>query len=183
MSNYHNGKIYKIIDNTNGDIYIGSTIQSLSNRLSGHKKAYKSYLNGKIKTYIKSFDIIKNNDYKIVLIENYSCNNKEELIMREQYYIDNTNCINKNRAYISKEQLQEYQKEQKKQYYIDNTDCIIKRNKQYYINNKEKRKEYDKQYRIDNKEYHKEYRQYRYSWGGDVRYNNNLLSIDVNLFY
>ncbi len=26
---YENGKIYKIVDNTNGDIYIGSTIQTL----------------------------------------------------------------------------------------------------------------------------------------------------------
>ena len=30
MDKYQRGKIYKIIDNTNGDIYIGSTIQSIS---------------------------------------------------------------------------------------------------------------------------------------------------------
>mgnify|MGYP003655890956 CR=1 FL=1 len=37
MDKYQRGKIYKIIDNTNGDIYIGSTIQSLANRKSQHK--------------------------------------------------------------------------------------------------------------------------------------------------
>ncbi len=48
-------------------------------------------------------------------------------------------------------------------------------------------KEYNKKYKKENKEYCKEYqkfyREYKNSWGGDPRYNNNLLSIDVELFF
>ena len=45
MPNYQNGKIYQIIDNTNNNIYIGSTCEpTLARRLSGHVRKYKSYL-------------------------------------------------------------------------------------------------------------------------------------------
>ena len=55
-------KIYKIIDNTNGNVYIGSTYESLKNRLSHHKSNYKAYLKG-LYGYTTSYDIIKNNNY------------------------------------------------------------------------------------------------------------------------
>ena len=38
------GKIYQIVDNTNDNIYIGSTCCSLKKRLSNHKSAYKRFL-------------------------------------------------------------------------------------------------------------------------------------------
>jgi predicted GIY-YIG superfamily endonuclease len=38
MPNYQDGKIYKIVDNTNGDIYIGSSTIRLSARLQNHKQ-------------------------------------------------------------------------------------------------------------------------------------------------
>ena len=59
-------KIYKIIDNTNGNIYIGSTVQPLSKRLVGHRSSYNQYIKGK--KYVKSCDIIKNNNYNISYI-------------------------------------------------------------------------------------------------------------------
>jgi predicted GIY-YIG superfamily endonuclease len=111
MVNYQNGKIYKIVDNTNGDIYVGSTICSLQKRLRGHKTDSKG------RTDISSSKIIFNNDYKIELIENYPCNSLKELLQREQYYIDNTDCINKCNAKMDK-------KEYNKQYKNDNKDII-----------------------------------------------------------
>jgi hypothetical protein len=94
MSKYNNSKIYKIIDNSNGNIYIGSTIEKyISNRLGGHVKAYKKYLNNK-HNYITSFEIIKNGNYVIVLIENVNCETKEQLHARERYYIESMNCVN-----------------------------------------------------------------------------------------
>ena len=36
-------KIYKIIDNTNQNVYIGSTCGSLKDRLSRHKGNYKGF--------------------------------------------------------------------------------------------------------------------------------------------
>lgn len=106
-------EIYKIIDNTNGNIYIGSTSTNIQHRLESHIKKYKEYLKYK-KRYYNSFDILKNNDYKIVLIENCVCNSKKELLIKEQHYIDNINCINKKRAYTS-----EYSKKQNDKKYRD----------------------------------------------------------------
>ena len=64
-----NAKIYKIVDNTNAKIYIGSTCESLKRRLTKHKYDYKRYINGLCRN-IRSFDILKNDDYKIELLEN-----------------------------------------------------------------------------------------------------------------
>ena len=135
MVNYQNGKIYKLIDNTNGSIYIGSTTQSLSRRLDGHRGHYKHYLNGTGRNCL-SFKIIQNNDYKIILICNYPCNNIEELHKIEQKYIDEYDCINKQRAYLSKEQ----RKKDMKQYRLNNIDKMKKHDKERY----EKKKRYNK---------------------------------------
>ena len=44
MNKYNNGKIYKIIDNTNDNIYIGSTTEPiLSRRMAQHKSQYKLF--------------------------------------------------------------------------------------------------------------------------------------------
>ena len=79
-------KIYKIVDNSNNNVYIGSTWQSLKYRLSKHKSHYRAYLNG-LGGNVRSFDIIKNNDFKIELIENCDIKTKQELLQRERHYI------------------------------------------------------------------------------------------------
>ena len=59
--NYQNGKIYKITANVNedeGDIYIGSTTQSLSKRMAEHRNNYKRWKHGK--TNKTSFNIYYN---------------------------------------------------------------------------------------------------------------------------
>lgn len=59
MVNYSKGKIYKIIDNTNNNIYIGLTTQALSKSLAEHRGDFKGYIIGK-KKYSSSFKIIHN---------------------------------------------------------------------------------------------------------------------------
>ena len=90
MSSQVKAKIYKIVDNTNGDIYIGSTCKSLNCRLSGHVSSYKRY---KLKksNYTTSFKIIANGDYRIELIENV---NYDVIYERESYHIKNNKCVN-----------------------------------------------------------------------------------------
>jgi len=66
--NYNNGKIYKIINENCETVYVGSTTQSLCQRYTRHNH--------------------KASNHKIILIENYSCNSKEELCKREQEIID-----------------------------------------------------------------------------------------------
>jgi hypothetical protein len=113
MNKYQNGKIYKLIDNTNGNIYIGSTIHTLKRRLQKHLYDYKGILKGWKKTTCAcaSYNIIKNDDYKIELIINYPCNNNRELCIKEQEYIDIYECINITKAYVDKKKyFKEYRK-------------------------------------------------------------------------
>lgn len=152
MPNYQEGKIYAIIDNTNGNKYIGSTANKLSVRLSGHKCSLRQFKKGNTKKGCASFQIIENNNYEITLIEKYPCNTKRELEKREQYWIDTTDNINMTRSYMTKEDR-----------LVMNRVCDKKRTRNY-------------------KPYLKKYRDYRSSWGGDIRTQNNLLLIDINLY-
>jgi len=83
----------------------------------------------------------------------------------------------KYKSYII-EKVEPSQRYIREQYYMDITDNCI--NKQRAIGCD--RKEYKKQYDILNKDYKKEQHKYKCSWGGDRRYNNNLLMIDTALF-
>jgi hypothetical protein len=70
--NYKNGKIYKILCNLSGKVYIGSTcMPQLSQRLAKHKCDYKRYLQGKTNKMMSSYEVLKNNNYEIVLLELY----------------------------------------------------------------------------------------------------------------
>jgi len=179
MPDYQNGKIYKIIDNTNGNIYVGSTTEKyISRRLDGHRSKYKDFLKGKGRK-CKSFDIIKNGDYKIILLCNYPCNNIEELRMKEQEYIDKYDCINQHRAYLSKEQ----RKEDMKQYRLNNIDKMKKNDKDRYELNKDKMKKQALELYYQKREYRKKQMKQRWkyfmTWGDS---KTNLLLINPFLF-
>ena len=81
-------KIYGIVDNTNGNVYIGSTKQrKLSDRIKTHR--YHCTHGNK---YCSSTIVMKNNDYFYEIIEECDLSIRYE---RERYYINNTeNCIN-----------------------------------------------------------------------------------------
>ena len=106
---YSKGKIYKIISPHTDKCYVGSTIQPLCNRLALHRKHFD-------KKKYSSREIMKLGDYKIILIENYPCNSKEELNKREQYFIDTLDCVNRFKAFITEEQKQERIKNYKIEY-------------------------------------------------------------------
>ena len=119
-------KIYKIVDNTNQNVYIGSTCRTLKERLSSHKGSYKSFLK-EVCNNMKSFDIIKNNDYQIELLENCNIKTKQELLTRERFFIENNDCLNKIVPGRTDKEYREANKDKKKEYL-----------KEYYFDNKEK---------------------------------------------
>ena len=89
MPDYSLGKVYKIVCHKSGLVYIGSTCEpTLARRLAKHRADYKHYLKGK-KNYITSFKVLENGVYEIVLIENCSCENKDELHKMERFLIEN----------------------------------------------------------------------------------------------
>ena len=96
MERYQKGKIYRIVCNTTDKCYIGSTCENtLARRLTKHIVNYKRWREQKDTNYISSYEIFENNNYDIILMENYPCNNKDELHVRERWFIENTNCVNK----------------------------------------------------------------------------------------
>jgi GIY-YIG catalytic domain len=146
MVNYDNSKIYKIVCNKTGLCYIGSTTQSLSSRLSHHCAMHKRNLENK---GVSSSKVLENNDYSIILIENYPCKNKEELYRKEREYIEKIDCVNKiKRPYRSDEEAKEYGNK----YRIENKDRLTELNKEYRKENKEEIYLKRKQFREDNKE-------------------------------
>ena len=121
MVDYSNGKIYKITNNVNDYIYIGSTIKTLNQRFSNHKINYKRYLNEKnrnVSSY-KLFDKYDIENCSIELIENFPCDNRTELEQQESVYINNNKafCVNNN---IPGRTIKDYR--------IDNKDKINKKN-------------------------------------------------------
>ena len=187
MPDYSKGKIYTIRSLTDDNVYVGSTIQSLSVRMGGHRQAYK-----KNKMLGLHKDIVKNiDDWYIELYELYPCNENSELHKREgeiirligtlniqiagrtnkQWRNDNVVIIKQNRKQYQNDNVEKNKQLQKdwrinnvekiKQYQIDNAEKLKQNRKQYRINNAEKIKDSDKQYRQNNVEKTKE-RQQKY---------------------
>jgi hypothetical protein len=98
MVNYNNGKIYKIED-LNGEMcYIGSTTKDrLCQRMVDHRTKYHCWRTGKTNkcTVFDIFDTYGIDNCRIVLLETYPCNNRDELTAKEGEYILATKCINK----------------------------------------------------------------------------------------
>jgi hypothetical protein len=164
MVNYANSKVYKIWSPIGDKIYVGSTIQSLAVRLGGHKRDSLKHICMNRKLYIEV-----NNDWSnwyIELYENYSCENREQLLKREGEIIRLIGTLN---SKIEGRDRKQYSvdnadiiKEYKKQYYKNNADIINEKKKEYNVNNVILIKEYQKQYKIENadkiREYQKQYR-------------------------
>jgi len=110
---YKNGKIYKIVDNTNGNIYVGSTIQPLNIRLNQHRRPCRNV----------SREIIKNGDYKIELIKNFPCKSKYELEEEEKKYILENECINITIPHRTKAEWNEINKERLKDISKQKLEC------------------------------------------------------------
>jgi len=158
------GYIYKIVDNTNDNIYIGSTEDTLHNRLLQHKRNYTNY-NKNNKNYTTSIDIIKNDDYKIELLETIEFSDKKDLRKLEQTYIENNECINKNNAFATDElKIKQKNDSSKKIYNTSEKRRIYKKN-------------YNNEYYDTNKEYYSNYYKNKTTkvlceCGCEVRYNN-----------
>ena len=140
MVDYQNAKIYKLWSPSQNLVYIGSTTQKLSQRKTAHVSDFKKWKNGKY-NFVTSFTILEFEDHRIELIENYPCNNKEELLKREGYYIKELDCVNK--CVSGRTQ---------KEYYQDNKEELAKKHKEYRNEHKEELAKKNKEYRIDNKE-------------------------------
>lgn len=82
---YASGKIYKLVNDVDNEIYVGSTCLPLHKRLYEHKSLSKKRPNARVYQYVHQ---IGWQNVKIVLLETYACNTKDELLRRERHWID-----------------------------------------------------------------------------------------------
>jgi len=141
MPNYQNGKIYTIRCWTDKNlIYVGSTTQTLAQRLTQHKT--QSYNHSR-----KLYEMVNNNweNWYIELYEEYPCDKKQLLDKKEGEIIRLIGTLNKN---IAGRTLKEWVK--------DNPEKIQAYSKKYHEEHKEEnkdiKKEYDSIYREKNKQ-------------------------------
>lgn len=134
MSNYKNGKIYAIRSFKTELIYIGSTICPLSRRVGQHRLDFKMNKNKSSK------EIIKYTDNYIELIENYPCNNRDELCKREGEIIRKniSKCVNNNIAGRNKKEWDIDNKSHIEDYVNKNRETINKNALKYRLKNYKK---------------------------------------------
>jgi hypothetical protein len=162
MVNYQNSKIYKIeptCEHEQGDIYIGSTTKEyLSQRMDKHRSSYRSWLAGKA-SHVRAYDLFNKYGLEncgILLIENYPCESRDELLTKEAHQIRTLDCVNKtipgrtNKEY--REENKDRLRELQKQYYENNKTTILQNCVKYRENNKTKLKEHFKKHYQENKE-------------------------------
>lgn len=143
---YAKSKIYKL-QHDDGYFYIGSTVNELRKRLRQHKD--NIHPNQRVYKHIAGeWDKVR-----IVLIEEFSCENKEQLRRKEDEYIqkelNNPLCLNTNHAVLNVEKRkandiiksQVYREEHPDhfiEYYIAHQEEIQNKRLQYYHDNKER---------------------------------------------
>jgi len=145
------GKVYRIFY---GDLsYVGSTI-NLKERMRNHIR----------KKDCSSKEIICFDDYEVeILAEIYYVENQHDINLRnlEREYMEQYVCINKRRAFLSKEEKKEYQKSDKyKEYHKEYEKSDKRKEYQKKYQKSDKRKDYQKEYRKSDKrkDYQKEYK-------------------------
>jgi hypothetical protein len=128
-------------DYDNANLYIGSTT-NFTKRKCEHKSDCMNETG--VKYNQKIYHFIRNNggwnEWNMLEVEKYPCNDNREAESREEYWRIHFNaCLNMKKCYIDISS-QEYQKQYQKQYQI-----------QYRLDNRDKNIEYQRNYRLNNK--------------------------------
>ena len=146
---YSKGKIYCIRNTINDDIYIGSTCQSLSQRMVQHRRDMTARQHMKL---YKSMTELERENFYIELLEEYPCENFNQLTKREGQLIrQHQSALNQLINGRTKKEYYDDNKHKVKEHYEQNRDIKLQQVKQYYEQNKGAKLEYAKQYRDDNK--------------------------------
>ena len=148
---YLNGKIYKIWNMSNDDIYVGSTCNPLFKRMSYHRGIVNHPKYGHRSLYKMMADV-GIDSFHIELIEEFPCDNKEQLRKREGHYIRLVGTLNMKIEDRTRQEYNELNKEKKQEYMTkyreDKKEHLLQQTKEYRDNNRDK----IKQYKITNKE-------------------------------
>ena len=160
MPNYQNGKIYKVLNHIDCEVYVGSTCGSLALRLSRHRSMAKCGGKGLVYQHMRQ---LGQQNFFIELVEDCPCDNKEQLFKREGECIRELGTLNKNIAGRAcgnctyYEANKEAYKERCKAYYEKNKERVHLQQKLYYHSNKDNARAYREKNRERIREYRAKY--------------------------
>lgn len=155
---YSKGKIYIIRNTENDMVYVGSTSQRLCERMAKHRNDGKGRLSH-LPLY-QAFNELGVQHFYIELIENYPCENIEQLLRKEGEWIRQYNSFeNGYNGSVAGRNIKQWREQNKnvllqkrKNYYEQNKDKIIQQKKEYNEQNKDKITQYMKEWRNQNKD-------------------------------
>jgi len=177
---YSNGKIYKISNDYNNEIYVGSTCDTIVKRFSCHKLEARKEHN-KHKPLYKLINEIGFDRFRIELIEDYPCEDKYQLRQREGHFIREFGTMNMKIDGRTRKEYQEI-------WYEKNKETEKEKRKEKYYENIEKEQENNKKYREKNKDVLNEKKREKvycaacdcwFNKCGQARHNNRLKHIEA----
>ncbi len=137
--------IYKIVCNKTGEVYIGSTLNTIKRKCE-HKQRKSCASN----------QIINRNDWSFIVIETFNTKFKLIQLLKEKWYLDTIPNINMKRALTVNNMRKNIKKISDKKYRVKNIDKInVQRKAHYQLTKDEKRDEKNARnrlYRKENKE-------------------------------
>ena len=105
---YQNGKIYAIRNYIDNDVYVGSTTYPLSKRMSEHRIQMKNHPD---RILYRKMNELGSEQFYIELVEQFPCDNSEQLHKKEGKYIKKFGTLN---SQIAGRNNKEYQKQYRK---------------------------------------------------------------------
>jgi group I intron endonuclease len=142
---FSKGKIYAIRNYDNDKIYIGSTVQKLCSRMSSHRKDAKT----RPHSIYKAMNEIGIDKFYIELIEDYPCENIEQLRSREGHFIRQFDSMKNG---YNEKLAGRSEKERALEYYYEHQEEQIARSRAYREQHREELNERVREYGKKNKE-------------------------------
>ena len=186
MSEYQQAKIYKLCSALSNMIYIGATKFPLHKRLNEHRYSIRR---GKTKAHLLMQPHL--DTLRIELIENFPCETRNDLCIREGYYVRKyrNDILN---IRIPARPVSEYQKEylevnkerlqnNRLSYYHNHKEEAKERGRLFYQNNQEKVNQRSKEYYQENKAARKKYALARYYRLKELKELNEHESEDASI--
>ena len=137
------GKVYVIRNTENANLYVGSTVRTLAQRMAQHRKI--ALQNDERPLYLSMRELGVNKFY-IELLKDFPCERKEQLNAEEGQHIRalNSQVPNGFNTYVAGRTRKEYR--------ADNKAALAVVHRDYHAANKESLAVYKKEYRNANKE-------------------------------
>ena len=146
MPDYSKGKVYRILQDHDKTVYIGSTTQPLSARMAQHRKNIKHLPHFKLYTLMAAAGV---DHFSIELVADFPCERSEQLRAEEGRHIRLNKTVEEGANQVMPGRTQ---KESDAIYKAANAEAIATQKKTYYVANKQDIDERNKAYAAANRD-------------------------------